>query len=359
MNQPTLHLHLLKRCNLACGHCYSDSGPAEREMLSATQAVAAIELAAHWGCRNVSVSGGEPLLHPALGAVLSHARGLGLHTAVVSNGLLLQRPAAMAAATLADTLCISIDGLDAAHDRLRGREGALRQLRRVMDMLAQAGRRFSVSCGVLRDNLDEIDAVAELAHTHGAVALQLHAVEAAGRGRTMIGRLLDDDEQALLYVAAQVLREQYAGRMEVHVDLLPLELLLDDPARIQAASPAAGATPMEELGVLVLESDGMLVPACHGLHRSHALGHLSTVLAQGADRAWQHYAATGLPALRQLGRAALLGLRERAPAVVNPGQALSVAAECLMERVAPPPRRAPTYLVPKMRSPASPRPGTM
>lgn len=359
MNQPTLHLHLLKRCNLACAHCYSDSGPGEREMLSATQAVAAIDLAAHWGCRNVSVSGGEPLLHPALGAVLAHARGLGLHTAVVSNGLLLQRPAAMAAASLADTLCISVDGLDAAHDRMRGREGALRQLRRVMDLLARAGRRFSVSCGVLRDNLDEIDGVAELARAHGAVALQLHAVEAAGRGRALAGCLLDDDEQALLYVAAQVLRDQYAGCMEVHVDLLPLELLLDEPARIHAASPAAGATPMEELGVLVLESDGTLVPACHGLHRSHALGHLSALLALGADRAWQQYAATGLPALRSLGRAAMQGLRERAPAVVNPAEALSAAADCLTERLAPVPARAARYFVPKMRSPASPSPGTM
>lgn len=359
MNQPTLHLHLLKRCNLACGHCYSNSGPAEREMLSATQAVAAIELAAQWGCRNLSVSGGEPLLHPALGEVLLHARGLGMHTAVVSNGLLLQRPLAMAAASRADTLCISVDGLDAAHDRLRGRPGALQQLRRVMDALAQAGRRFSVSCGVLRDNLDEIDGVAELAHTHGAVALQLHAVEAAGRGRAMAERLLDDDEQALLYLAAQVLRARYAqhvGRpMAVHVDLLPLDLLLDDPARIQAAAPADAATPMDELGVLVLESDGMLVPACHGLHRSHALGHLSVLLAQGADCAWQRYAAQGLPALRRLGQAALQGLRERAPAVVNPGEALAVTAE----QTADLPLRAPAYLVPKMRSPASPRPGTM
>ena len=75
---PTLQVHPGRRCNLRCLHCYSDSGPAVSERLDIDLLRGVVGDAAAIGYKVLSVSGGEPLLYPALGQLLraSHAAGL-------------------------------------------------------------------------------------------------------------------------------------------------------------------------------------------------------------------------------------------------------------------------------------------
>ena len=85
---PVLQLHPTRRCNLACAHCYTSSGPSVREALDPELARAAVVAAAALGYRQLAVSGGEPLLYPALPGVLAAARAGGLVTTLTTNGLL-------------------------------------------------------------------------------------------------------------------------------------------------------------------------------------------------------------------------------------------------------------------------------
>src|SRR5438034_8932097 len=94
MRSPTGHsrvlqVHVSRRCNLRCLHCYSSSGPEERTELSAPLLRSVISDASAERYTVASFSGGEPLLYAALPAVLEQAQSCGMRTTVTTNGILL------------------------------------------------------------------------------------------------------------------------------------------------------------------------------------------------------------------------------------------------------------------------------
>ena len=70
------------------------------------------------GYQWISLSGGEPVLYPPLPALLQHAKGQGLRTAMVSNGMLLTPRQLDRIQPNLDLLVLSVDGKPAA--RLAG-----------------------------------------------------------------------------------------------------------------------------------------------------------------------------------------------------------------------------------------------
>jgi MoaA/NifB/PqqE/SkfB family radical SAM enzyme len=73
-----------RRCNLACGYCneYDHvSNPVPTETL-----LARVDRLAELGTSIVTISGGEPLLHPDLDAVVAHIRRRGMIATVITNG---------------------------------------------------------------------------------------------------------------------------------------------------------------------------------------------------------------------------------------------------------------------------------
>ena len=86
-----VHLHPTLACNLACAHCYSSSAPQQAARLHAATWRAALPWLRAQGYEQVSLSGGEPLLHPQIAAVLRAVRASGISQTVrlFTNGLLL------------------------------------------------------------------------------------------------------------------------------------------------------------------------------------------------------------------------------------------------------------------------------
>jgi len=100
----------VRRCNLACTYCneFDDSSaPVETaEMLRRIDKLAAL------GTTIITISGGEPLLHPELDELIRRIRGHGCLATMITNGLLLtpKRIRELNAAGL-DYLQISIDNV--------------------------------------------------------------------------------------------------------------------------------------------------------------------------------------------------------------------------------------------------------
>jgi MoaA/NifB/PqqE/SkfB family radical SAM enzyme len=82
-----VHIIPIRRCNLACTYCneFDDfSKPVEiAEMFRR------IDRLAEMGTAVVTISGGEPLLHPELDQVIARMRGHGILTGMITNGYLL------------------------------------------------------------------------------------------------------------------------------------------------------------------------------------------------------------------------------------------------------------------------------
>lgn len=132
-------------CNLACTHCFNNSGPNVRTFGFLTLDCVRQELAAAvgQGVKEVFFTGGEPFLHPEIMEMLE----LSLQdapTTVLTNGTLINERAADRLAEIERRarysleLRVSLDHFDEqANDAIRGR-GVFRQ---VMEALARLNRR--------------------------------------------------------------------------------------------------------------------------------------------------------------------------------------------------------------------------
>ncbi|PYV07893.1 MAG: radical SAM protein [Acidobacteria bacterium] len=89
-NHPLdVHLIPVRRCNLSCAYCsefdnYSKPVPTE-VMLRRVDRLAAL------GTSIVTISGGEPLLHPELEEIIGRVRRHGMIAGLITNGYLLTR----------------------------------------------------------------------------------------------------------------------------------------------------------------------------------------------------------------------------------------------------------------------------
>ena len=106
-----VHVVPIRRCNIDCGYCneYDKvSSPVGTEVMFER-----IDRLAGFGTSVVAFSGGEPMLHPALDALIRRVRGHGMIAGLITNGYLLspKRIRALNEAGL-DYLQISIDNVE-------------------------------------------------------------------------------------------------------------------------------------------------------------------------------------------------------------------------------------------------------
>jgi MoaA/NifB/PqqE/SkfB family radical SAM enzyme len=100
-----------RRCNLACAYCnefdHTSSPVPVEELLQRVDRLAAL------GTSIITLSGGEPLLHPEVDDIIRHIRRRGAIATIITNGALLT-PATIARLNAAglDSLQISIDNVD-------------------------------------------------------------------------------------------------------------------------------------------------------------------------------------------------------------------------------------------------------
>ncbi|HVP44229.1 MAG TPA: radical SAM protein [Terriglobales bacterium] len=89
-DHPVLaHVIPVRRCNLACAYCneYDDfSKPVPLETVHER-----LDRLAALGTTIITISGGEPLLHPDLDAIIGHVRRRGMIAGLITNGYLLTR----------------------------------------------------------------------------------------------------------------------------------------------------------------------------------------------------------------------------------------------------------------------------
>lgn len=158
-----LELQLTHRCNLRCRHCYL--GPSRPEELALADAVAITrEFAARGGLR-LLISGGEPLLYPALREFIEETRDLKLRRVLLTNGTLLT--AATTRWLQVDELQVSLDGWRSGHERLRG-TGSFDRTRRGLAAAREAGIPLSIASMVHRANIDEFDRLESFVQEIGA-----------------------------------------------------------------------------------------------------------------------------------------------------------------------------------------------
>jgi heme d1 biosynthesis radical SAM protein NirJ len=181
---PVVIWNLVRRCNLACMHCYSISADVDFPGELDTAAVFSVmdDLKA-FGVPALILSGGEPLLRPDIFEIAERAKTMGFYTALSTNGTLID--AALAARirrTGFGYVGISLDGLAQTHDKFRRMAGAfeksLEALRLLRDLEVKVGVRFTLT----RDNAADFEPLLDLVERERIPRLYFSHLNYAGRG---------------------------------------------------------------------------------------------------------------------------------------------------------------------------------
>ena len=140
-------LKITDRCDLRCSHCFV-SATAEGEDMSAAALRGAIGRLRAARVTNVTITGGEPLLHPELLAILSDLVGAGLNVTICTNGVNLSDDVICHAAALGRvSINVSLDGARAeSHGRFRGDVSSFERTVANIRRLGEAGLLKGILC---------------------------------------------------------------------------------------------------------------------------------------------------------------------------------------------------------------------
>ena len=181
---PVVVWNLVRRCNLACQHCYSISAdvdfPGE---LSTAEIFRTMDDLRRFGVPVLILSGGEPLLRPDVYAIAHRAKAMGFYVGLSTNGTLIDAGNIDDIAGVGfDYVGVSLDGLEATHDRFRRKKGAfaasLLGIRLARDAGIKVGLRFTLT----RDNAHDLPALLALMEAERIDKFYLSHLNYGGRG---------------------------------------------------------------------------------------------------------------------------------------------------------------------------------
>ncbi len=171
-----LELQITNACNLRCKHCYiGEEIPRELPVQGIRSALREFE--EMQGLR-VLVTGGEPLLHTNFGEVNDMLPDFSVRKVLFTNALLIKKD--ILKSLNVEEIRVSIDGLEIAHDALRGAGTFARSMdavRRALD----AGFEVSVATMVHSGNLGDFDDMERLFRSLGIKDWTVDVPSAAGR----------------------------------------------------------------------------------------------------------------------------------------------------------------------------------
>ncbi|MBC6460199.1 radical SAM protein [Actinomadura sp. HBU206391] len=163
-----VHLEVVSACNLTCTHCFAGELPRREKRLGLAEIDRVFAEMARLGSFRLGLTGGEPLLRKDIFRVIDMALERGLAPCITTNGLLITEEIAREFGKRDLVwLNVSLEGATAeTNDKVRG-PGTFAKVLDRLAMLREHAR-FTLAFTIMRTNLAEIQACAELAHTVGA-----------------------------------------------------------------------------------------------------------------------------------------------------------------------------------------------
>lgn len=177
-------LNITGNCNLLCRHCGVTDGSRRKDAVTTGQIFKIIDEAKDADVKDMSISGGEPLLREDCLDILSYAVHR-VETTLVTNGTLINERIARTLADLGLWIQISLDGpQESIHDFIRGK-GAFIRTMRALDLLSDLGvnKRVSVCATISRNNLNHLASILDLAAERGIARVRFSPLQSIGMAR--------------------------------------------------------------------------------------------------------------------------------------------------------------------------------
>jgi len=170
------------RCDLACNHCGSRAGRARPDELTTDEALDLVRQMKELDVKEVTLIGGEAYLRDDWTLIARAARDAGMLVSITTGGRGLTRERVQEAKDAGvQAVSVSVDGLEATHDRLRGVKGSFRAALEAIENLKSVGLRVTANTQIGRASLGEIEETFDLLVERGIRAWQVQLTVAMGR----------------------------------------------------------------------------------------------------------------------------------------------------------------------------------
>jgi radical SAM protein with 4Fe4S-binding SPASM domain len=274
-------------CDHACSHCGSRAGAKRPDELTTAEALGVVEQLAAMKAREVVLIGGEAYLHEGFLDIVRALSAAGVRPTMTTGGkgVTAASAKAMAEAGL-ERVSVSIDGLEATHDRMRSMPGSFRAATAALDHCRAAGMVVGANTNLNRLNRGDLELLYEHLAAHGIVVWQVQITTPLGRAADRTQMILQpwDLLDVMPRIASIKTRAHAAGIRVVPGNNLgyfgPEEALLRSPSpemRDHWAGCQAGRF------VLGIESDGA-VKGCPSLQTTAYVG--GKLRERSLERIW-------------------------------------------------------------------------
>jgi len=181
---PVVIWNLIRRCNLACKHCYTTSAdidfPGE---LSTTEVFGVMDDLKAFGVPVLILSGGEPLLRPDIFEIAHRAKAKSFYVGLSSNGTLITPDNIDAIAAVGfDYVGISLDGVGETHDAFRRNPGSFERSLAAMRLCVDRGIKVGLRFTLTQDTFTDFPRMLDLMDEEGIDKFYLSHLNYGGRG---------------------------------------------------------------------------------------------------------------------------------------------------------------------------------
>ena len=269
-----MEIEITEQCNLVCPCCYSQARR-EGEHVTFERVLAALDVARRLGAFHVAFGGGEPLLHPQLLKLGEAAMAKGLLVATTTNGLLVTKEWARAAAPHFSRINVSIDVPGGGRDTAVSLADSLR----AVTLLSEAGATSGINLVLTSGNYPNLESAFADGVAAGADSLLVLRPKPGGRAAQWYDDMRLTSEQ-LSALVPRLMELQERHGLPFHLDcalapvLLAAEQTVDSLQLLGALGCIAGRL------LLTVSVQGTV----------HACSHLRSSLGRLEDfpDAWEH-----------------------------------------------------------------------
>ena len=223
--EPTLDvlaLSITTSFNLKCDFCSRDAG-GRRNYLTPLDITNILNSASSFtNLRLITISGGEPTLHPNFFEIMQAAKGYSQKLSINTNGTTLTseiiRKMKICGVT---SVALSLDSSNSKlHDEIRGVDGAFNKTLSSINLLRKNGIRFTLKTTLGKKNVNELSNLIIFANTLGASKVSVSRTIPIGRAAKNYDFIEWETYSKSLNDGIKIAKE------------LSIDLVIDDPLKI-------------------------------------------------------------------------------------------------------------------------------
>lgn len=186
----SIYLYLADRCNLKCRHCWivpiHNSGIQVSDAeVDITYIKRAIINAKEIGLCHVKLTGGEPFLRRDILEIIEYLNEHNITVDIETNGTLLNKDIVQfLKVNRVNQVSVSLDSTEVLkHEAFRGVTGCYQDTVKGIELLRESDINTQVIMTLYKENVSEIEKLAELSMRAGVGSLKINPVMPTGRGK--------------------------------------------------------------------------------------------------------------------------------------------------------------------------------